>query len=384
MVLGPLIVAAPVLRADLIQTLVASGRVETPFRVSIGSQITGIVQRVPVAEGQHVGAGDTLVILDAAEARALSAQAGGQVAQAVARLRQLRDVVAPSAEQALAEATAALLNTQQAYDRNLAASGFDSPASRDAAKSNLDIARARVRTASLQVATNRPGGSDYVLAETQLQQARASLVAAQSRADYRVVTAPRAGMLISRSVEVGDVVQPGKALMLLAPAGDADIVIRVDERNLGLVAIGQAAVASADAYPKETFPARVVYINPAIDPLRASVEVKLRVLQTPAYLRQDMTVSVDIEAAKRPRAIIASSSAIHDLSSEHPWTLVVRNNRARRQEVAVGMVTAGRVEILAGLTERDQLVPIAEQDVGDGDRVRVRAPVISAPARSPQ
>lgn len=370
--LGPSVATSPVVRADLVQTLVASGRVETPFRVSIGSQITGIVKRVPVAEGQRVAAGDPLVVLDATEARALTAQAEGQVAQSLARLRQLRDVIAPSTQQDLAEASATLLNMQQTYDRNLAAAGFDTPASRDAAKANLDIAHARVRTAELQVATNRPGGSDYALAETQVQQARASLEAARSRVGYRMVGAPRDGVLISRSVEVGDVVQPGKELMVLAPSGDADIVIRVDERNLGLVALGQSALVSADAYPNDTFPAKVVFINPAIDPLRASVEVKLRVLTAPAYLRQDMTVAVDIEATRRPQALIAAASDVHDLGTARPWVLVATNRHARRKDVTIGLVTGGRVEIRSGLSEGDQLVPTAAKTVADGRRIRVR------------
>ncbi len=371
--LGPLVVTSPVVRADLVQTLVASGRVETPFRVSIGSQITGVVKRVPVEEGQQVTAGDTLVILDATESRALTAQADGQVAQAAARLRQLRDVTAPSAEQALSEARATLLIMQQTFDRNLAAAGFDTPASRDAAKANLDIARARMRAAELQASSNRPGGSDYVLAETQLQQARANLDATRSRGGYRVVSAPRDGVLIARHVEVGDVVQPGKELMVLAPSGVVDVVIRVDERNLSLVAIGQSALASADAYPNDAFPARVIFINPAIDPLRASVEVKLRVAKPPAYLRQDMTVSVDIEAARRPQTVIAFAADVHDLNTANPWVLVVKDAVARRRPVTVGLVSSGRVEILSGVSEGDRLVPIAVTSVEDGDRLRVRA-----------
>ena len=55
------------------------------------------------------------------------------------------------------------------------------------------------------------------MAETQLKQARANLATAQSRLGYTVITAPRDGMLISRDVERGNVVQPGKVLMMLSP-----------------------------------------------------------------------------------------------------------------------------------------------------------------------
>ena len=114
-------------------------------------------------------------------------------------------------------------------------------------------------------------------------------------------------MLIARNVERGTVVQPGKALLVLAPAGDTQLVLQIDENNLGLVALGQKALASADAFPDKTFAAEVTYINPGIDITRASVEVKLTVAEPPDYLRQDMTVSVDIEVARRKQHACSSA-----------------------------------------------------------------------------
>ena len=64
---GPVIMASPVVRADLVQTLVASGHIETPFRVSISSQITGVAAVIAVDEGQHVKTGDVLIRLDDGE-----------------------------------------------------------------------------------------------------------------------------------------------------------------------------------------------------------------------------------------------------------------------------------------------------------------------------
>ncbi|MCA2985991.1 MAG: efflux RND transporter periplasmic adaptor subunit [Gemmatimonas sp.] len=384
LLLGPRVTVTPVLRADLVQTLVASGHVETPFRVSVSSQVTGVVMRIPVAQGQRVRAGDTLLLLDAREARALAVQAEGQLAQAVAKLRQVQVTTLPLARLALAEATTVLRNEQQKYDRNLAALGFDSPASRDAALATLEVARARVRSAELQVAANSAGGSDYVLAEAQLAQAQANLEAVRARAGYLVVTAPRAGVLIGRTIEAGDVVQPGKELMVLSPVGDVDIVVRIDERNLGLVAVGQSAMASVDAYPTETFPARVHYINPAVDRLRASVEVKLRVPTPPAYLRQDMTVTVDIEAAIRPHTLIVPTADIHELDTPNAWVLTASDGRARKRPVQVGLVSGSKAEILSGVSEGDLIVPRSADSVEDGHRLRVQATAAATAARVPR
>jgi multidrug efflux pump subunit AcrA (membrane-fusion protein) len=74
-----------------------------------------------------------------------------------------------------------------------------------------------------------PGGSDETMAETQLNQARASLVTAQSRLSYTVVKAPVAGVLISRNVERGWVVQPSNVLMKLSPSGETQLIVDADE-----------------------------------------------------------------------------------------------------------------------------------------------------------
>jgi HlyD family secretion protein len=380
LVFGPAVYVEPVVLAEFVQSVVASGHVEAPFRVNVGSQITGVVADVPVAEGQSVKAGDTLIVLDDREAKATVIQAEGAVAQAEARLRQLRELTLPSAEEALTQAQATLLNAQQVYDRTaeLTSKGVATKATLDDATRALNIARAQVRSAEFQVFTNRPGGSDHVMAETQLNQARASLVTAQSRLSYTIIKAPRDGILISREVERGNVVQPNNVLMKLSPFVDTQLVVQIDEKNLGYVAVGQRALASADAFPKESFAADLVYVNPGVDLQRASVEVKLRVPDPPSYLRQDMTVSVDIETARHPGVLVVAAENIHALSTGRPWVMKVEGRRAKRQTVNVGLVSGGKAEILSGLEQGDLIVPAAAT-VKEGGRIRFR--VASAGAR---
>ena len=178
-------------------------------------------------------------------------------------------------------------------------------------------------------------------------------------------------MLISH-VERGYVVQPSSVLFVLSPFGETQLTVQIDEKNLGLIAIGQPALASADAFPNQTFAAKVVYINPGIDLQRASVQVKLGVPSPPSYLQQDMTVSVDIETARHPGALIAPLTSIRGLNNDQPWVLKVDGSRARRQDVTIGLTTAGKAEILAGLQPGDQVLP-ANAPVKPGARVRVRA-----------
>jgi HlyD family secretion protein len=164
--------------------------------------------------------------------------------------------------------------------------------------------------------------------------------------------------------------------MKLSPTGETELVVQIDEKNLGLIAIGQKALASADAFPKDTFAAELVYINPGIDLQRASVEVKLRALAPPAYLRQDMTVSVDIEVAKRPSALIVPAEVLRGTSGGETWVMKVNGGHAKRQPVKVGIVSAGKAEILDGVEPGDLVIP-ATAAIKDGARIRARV----APAR---
>ena len=194
-----------------------------------------------------------------------------------------------------------------------------------------------------------------------------------------MLKAPRGGVLISRNVERGAVVQPTNVLMALSPFGESQIVVQIDEKNLAVIAIGQKALASADAFPKQTFAAEIVYINPAIDLQRASVEVKLRVPEPPAYLRQDMTVSVDIETARHPGALVLPVGSIRGLTSGRPWVLKVNAARAVRSPVNAGIVSAGTAEILGGLSEGDLIVPPSATSVVAGRKIRARAALAPSP-----
>ncbi|MGZ5651580.1 MAG: HlyD family secretion protein, partial [Usitatibacter sp.] len=286
LVTGPAVAAYPVERADLVQTVVASGRVESPRRVEIGVQLTGTVASIPVVEGQSVKKGQLLIALDDSEAKAAAEEARFAVQQADEKLRQVRSTGLPVAKEAVRQAEANLVNAQRGYERSrdLFARGFVGQAALDEALRARDVAQSQLASAQLQRDSESAGGADYRAAEAALGQARANLRVASARLEFMTVEAPVDGVLIARNVEAGSVVQPGRALMVLLPAGETQLVVQIDEKNLALLKLGQDALASADAYPGQRFAAQVAYINPGIDPLRGSVEVKLRVPQPPDNL----------------------------------------------------------------------------------------------------
>ena len=374
-ILGKPVETYQAVRSDLVQSVVASGRITTPQRVSVGAVITGRVTRIPVKEGQSVKRGDVLIELDDEDERAAVAQARGAVAQAEAKLRQLRELGLPAAEQALLQAQANQTQARLQYERavELKTKGFVSQAALDDAQRNLDVAESQLRAARLQVESNRPAGSDFALAQTALAQARASLNLAQAKLDQTVVHAPVDGTLIARSVEPGNVVQSGKELMALAPVGETQVVVQIDEKNLAQLKLGQRALASADAYPRDRLTAELIYINPGIDALRGSVEVKLRIPEPPDYLRQDMTVSVDIEVARKAGVVVVPADAVHDSNGAEPWVLAVAGRRAERRPVRLGLKGDGRVEVLDGLQPGDRVIPAGVPLIKSGQRVRAVA-----------
>lgn len=370
-----------VVQREFVQTVVASGRVEAPYRVDLGAQVTGTVAAVPVAEGAVVQAGQVLLQLDDAEVRASLQQAEAALAQAQLKLRQLDEVQRPVAEQALRQAETTRDTARRQWQRQQALSeqGFVGPAALDDARKALALAESQWQAARAQAQAVAPGGSDLAAAQAALAQAQAAVQAARARQAYMTLTAPRDGVLISRAVEVGSVVQAGKTLMTLSPSGATQLVLSVDEKHLQALAPGQPALASADAFAAQRFAARLAYINPGVNASTGAVEVKLDVPQPPAYLRQDMTVSVDIEVARKPGAVLLATSCVQDPGSAQPWVWQVRDGRVVRQPVRLGLRSPGWTEILDGLRPGDQ-VAAAGTRPQEAQRVRPVAAAASAPA----
>ncbi len=360
---------ARVAQDDMRQAVVASGRVRTPERVDLASQITARVRAIMVREGDAVSAGQLLVQLDPDEWQASVEQARASLAQAESRLRQISESSLPLAEQSLRQAQVNARKAERQHQRvsELVANGFYSPAQLDDVEQVRDVAASQLQAAQIQVRNHRQDGSEVRLARSNVEQARAALAVAQARLDHASVYAPVAGQVLTRDAEIGATMQPGKLLLTLAPAVDTELTAQIDEKNFSLLALGQRARVSADAYPRENFEAQLSYIAPSIDARRGSVEIRLAVPQAPAYLRHDMTVSIDIETAQRPNALSVPCDSVRD-DAGMPWVMAVRDNRTVRQPVRLGLRGSGRCEIVNGLEAGETVLVVADQ-VSEGRRV---------------
>ncbi len=359
---------------DLRQTVVASGRIITPQRVAIAAQISGRVARVEVEEGASVRREQLLLELNDTEAQASVEQAVAATAQAEARLRVLNEVELRAAQQSQLESNA---NWQQASKqfvriRDLKTRGFVGQVELDSAQRNVDVARSQLESARLQVVARQPQGSTAAVAQAVVAQALATLQQAHVKLAQHRILAPADGILISRAVEPGDVVQTGQVLMGLAATGRTQIEVQLDEKNLGKIVLGQPALASADAFSNLRFDATVAYINPGIDASRGAVQVKLDVPIPPPYLRQDMTISVDIDTARRSGALVIPTGAIRDIGGSVPWVLVIRQRHAVHQDVAIGLRGDENTEVLSGLTVGEAVISATAVTVVAGARVRPR------------
>jgi HlyD family secretion protein len=326
---SPQLATVEMRHAPLLRTLQFSARVATLSRVDVGSTLTGRVARVAVAEGAQVRAGDVLVALETDELRAA-------LAQAVAAERQ--------AGATLQAASSTLKRVQQ-----LVAQGFYSPAQLDDAQRAADVALA------------------------QQGSVRAATTAARARLAQAAVLAPTDARVLTRDVEPGQIVQPGKALMSLALAGPTQLTAQVDERFLDQLLPGQKAAVVADAFADQRFSARVLSIAPAVDAQRGAIEVKFALeQQAPAFLREDMTLSVEVETGRRERALVLPLSALRTQPSTATATVLVADaGRVQERKLRLGLRTLDAVEVLEGLAEGDAV--LLGGSVRAGERVRVRA-----------
>lgn len=345
--------ATPVVRRDVARSLVLTGRVRPPARPLLGASVGGTVREVLVREGDQVRAGQLLLRLDDDEA-------GAAVAEARAALAGMHADARAEVERTARELALAERDHERA--QRLHEAGAISPRDLEQAARRAADARATWRAAS---ASARVGGSGPL---ANVAQAQAALDAAQARLALTRVTAPAPATVVTRRVEPGDAVTPGQVLLELALHGRTEVVAFASEETLADLRPGAPGLVSADAYPGEAFAAHVAWIAPAVDPTQGTIEVRLDVPEPPPYLLPDMTVSVNVEVARRADALVVPRGAVQRASADSGWVVVARDGRAERRPVRLGIVADDGVEIRAGLSEGDLVLPA---DTGPGARVRV-------------
>lgn len=368
---GPAVAMVAVQRQAIVESVVATGRLQATARIEVGAELAGTVARVHVREGQEVQSGQELITLSDGEARFALAQAQAAVLEAAGKVEQQQAVSGPLAQQAVLQAHAAWLAAERDHRRisELVAQGFFSPQRLDEALRARDVAASALASAELQARAQTAQGVEPALARARLAQAQANAAMARARLERMALRSPVAARVLLRQVEPGTMAQPGRVLLVLAQAGAAHIEVSIDERHLHLLSLGMAARALADAYPQQPFEARVCEIAPAVDADRGAVQVRLCLDAPPAFLKPDMTISAELMGGRRSAALVLPSAAVRDAEKAAPWVLLWREGRAEKRPVRLGLRGVGSTEILQGLSEGDWVMG-ASEDVLPGQRVR--------------
>lgn len=348
----------------LVQNVVATGRAAALSRVQVGAEIAGLVLERRVMEGDRVEEGDVLVVLRARELEARRDEAR-------AALDALQQAERPDAEARLQEARATLAQAtrEHARRRDLGREQLVSRESVEQAAQAEIAARAALRQAQVALEALDGGAREA--------QVRERLQAAEAELERAVVRATVSGTVLVRNVEPGDTVNPGDVMLEIARDAPGEILLPLDEKNLGLLEVGQPATCIADAFPDRPFRATVHHVAPGIDPARGTVDVRLRIDPAVDFVRADMTVTATILTGRRDEALVVPNDALIDDSagSDTAAVLRVRGGRVQRVPVRLGLRGLASSEVVEGLEAGDAVVAAGALEPGqlpeDGDRVRI-------------
>jgi HlyD family secretion protein len=257
-----------------------SGTVEATDS-NLSFQVAGHVTRVTAREGKAVKAGQVLAELDRSELTARLDQARANLDRAVQVKAQLEEGLAiyqgglpaevKRAEANVRMARNTLNDTRKNMDRydELFRRGVVAERERDAVRlgydnalSRLDEANAALKSAKSNLGRIGATRRDIDGAQAQIELARASLDQAKIQLDYARLTAPFAGIIVSRNVEPGEVVSPGREVFTLSDLSRVDLKVFVDETDIGRVKPGQRVKVKVDSFPGKFFYGSVSYISP--------------------------------------------------------------------------------------------------------------------------
>jgi HlyD family secretion protein len=359
---------------DLVATVTANGWIRPHRRVDVQSDVMGRITELNVKEGQRVTRGQVLLRIDPAQMEAAAARAEAAVNEALAREAQTR---------------ANLLQAERAHERLRQLGASDQ---------NL-VSRQQIEEAETQVLVQRQllQAAGYGVA-----QSRSALAEARDRLSKTVIRAPMDGIVTRLNVEegstaiIGTTNNPGSLLLTIADLSVMEAVVRVAETDMPDIQVGDSAVISIDAFPRQKFAGRVTEIgySSVRSPLQQTTptsaqgqaidyEIVITLENPPPSLRSDLSVAADIVTARRNQALsipiialtVRERAASEALPNEDPaveaaaaalegdtakidqeGVFVVRDGKAVFVPVSVGIAGRGYFEVLRGLTTSDTVV----------------------------
>ncbi len=245
-----------------------SGNIETT-EVNVGFKISGRIINLPVQEGEWVERGKVIGRLEDEDLRQRLALARATLLSAQARLNKLLAGSRPEelreVEAVLQQARFDLENKQAHYERmkSLFEKGVIPKETLDNSETAYKIARAGLQraTENYQLVKEGPRKEDIEDARAQVEQAKANLRLIETQLDYTVLRSPISGIVLVKSAEEGEVVNPGTSILTLAEIEKVWLKAYVSETDLGRVKWGQEVRVTTDLNPKKEYIGRISFIS---------------------------------------------------------------------------------------------------------------------------
>jgi HlyD family secretion protein len=355
------VASARVIRGSVIDAVYASGPVEPMDRVAIKARVSGPIGALPVRVGDRVRKGERV-------ARVTDPALGFDVARGRADLKAARDRYRLAPQVAALSHQAAALQAQ--LDQARTDLSRNERLNRQGAGTQQDLERARTPVATLeaQIAANRAQQEDVrITLHADARRESAGVAALRAHARDVDVYSPMDGVVLSRHVELGEMVAVQQVIFRVGDVSHLWIESRVDEADIGRVRTEMPAAVRLYAFPGRTFHGKVARILPEADHERKSFEVDIDLAEPVPGLRAGMTAEVNIIIEERGGAILVPADAVRE---RHVW--VAHDGLLQRREVEVGVRDLLRIEVLRGLEEGEQVVLEDEGRLRDGLPVSTR------------
>jgi HlyD family secretion protein len=375
----PRVTVAVPMRRDVVTSVVTTGMVET-VTVSPGSETGGRIERLLARQGQVVAAEEVLAVLDTRELAARAREA--QAALAAARLKRRQaapEAWQPQIEQAEAALAQARLKTAQAEQewrdlQALADGGAVPRVQAETARYALRAARIGEQEAAARIAQIRRQAEDTRRqAAVGVEAAEAALATLRGQISRARITAPTAGIVIEIYARAGETLAPGAPLLKIARRDSLRIAVPLDEQYLAQVRPGQPVRLATDAFPRGSFAGKVEKIDPAVDPDRGTIKVIVAPETTPAFLRPEMTLDVNILTGRYPGMLTLPRTALDGTAAAPRVWVVDREGRAVPRPIEPGPSSDSAsqdVPIRRGISPGDRVI-LNPSRLRPGQRVEI-------------